>query len=113
MREGVGRALIAAPAKDALVREGVRHVEGRAVNAHQTPRPVKGSRSTRRGHWSSDFAGRVSTAGDVNGDGYADVLVSDDLYTNGESNEGRVSLYLGSPAGIATTPAWTCFTYRR
>jgi FG-GAP repeat/FG-GAP-like repeat len=53
------------------------------------------------------FGFGVGTAGDVNGDGYSDVIVSAYRYDNGESNEGRVFVYLGSSAGLATAPAWT------
>ena len=49
----------------------------------------------------------VASAGDVNGDGFDDVLVGADEYDHGEWNEGRVFVYLGSNAGLATSPAWT------
>jgi len=54
------------------------------------------------------FFGRVgSTAGDVNGDGYSDVIVGAPLYDNGESDEGRAYVYHGSPSGLNLTPNWT------
>jgi FG-GAP repeat len=49
----------------------------------------------------------VSTAGDVDGDGYSDVIVGSPDYDHGEYNEGRVFLYLGSENGLSITPAWT------
>ena len=49
----------------------------------------------------------VSTAGDVNGDGYADVVVGEDSYDNGQTNEGRAHVYLGSTGGLSATPDWT------
>ncbi len=52
------------------------------------------------------FGSQVSTAGDVNGDGFGDVLVAAFRFTNGETSEGKVFLYLGSAHGLATTPAW-------
>ena len=55
----------------------------------------------------TNFASSVSTAGDVNGDGYADVLVGAPWSANGETQEGLVYLYLGSPGGLSSTPAWT------
>ncbi len=54
------------------------------------------------------FLGQVvAPAGDVNADGYDDVLVSAPSWDNGQSNEGCVRLYLGSGDGLGTTPAWT------
>ncbi len=53
------------------------------------------------------FGGRVETAGDVNGDGYSDIIVGAHLYHNGQSSEGGAFLYQGSPAGLAVSPAWT------
>ncbi len=53
------------------------------------------------------FAGSVAGAGDVNGDGYDDVVVGADAHANGESGEGRAFVYHGSAAGLATSPAWT------
>jgi hypothetical protein len=51
--------------------------------------------------------GASGTAGDVNGDGYSDVIVGAYLYDLGENAEGRAYVYHGSATGLATTPAWT------
>ncbi|MCP3979759.1 MAG: hypothetical protein GY716_10595 [bacterium] len=48
----------------------------------------------------------VGTAGDVNLDGYADVIVGAPNFRNGESGEGRVAVYYGSPTGPVTTADW-------
>ncbi len=53
------------------------------------------------------FGYSASTAGDINGDGYADVIIAAPWYTNGQVDEGCAYLYLGSPGGLAETPAWT------
>jgi len=53
------------------------------------------------------FGSAVATAGDVNGDGYADVAVAAALYDGGQQDEGRVFVYFGSLSGPAATPAWT------
>jgi hypothetical protein len=53
------------------------------------------------------FGCSVGTAGDVNGDGYDDLLVGADEYNDGQSKEGRVYLFYGAFLGVETTPAWT------
>ena len=50
----------------------------------------------------SDFGNAVSSAGDVNGDGYDDVLVGAWMYDNGETDEGAAFLYYGSASGVQT-----------
>ena len=51
------------------------------------------------------FGHSVASAGDVNGDGYSDVLVGTPGYEDGQSGEGAVFLYLGSPGGLSSVPA--------
>ena len=53
------------------------------------------------------FGVSLATAGDVNGDGYSDVIVGANMFDNGQTNEGRAYAYLGSPSGLSPTPAWT------
>jgi len=53
------------------------------------------------------FGSVVSSAGDVNDDGYSDVLVTAIKYTNGQADEGAAFIYLGSATGLAATPVWT------
>jgi hypothetical protein len=55
---------------------------------------------------SAEF-GSVAGVGDVNGDGYSDVVVGARRFDNGETDEGRAYLYLGSAGGLSVTPAWT------
>jgi hypothetical protein len=52
------------------------------------------------------FGASVAGAGDVNGDGYGDVIVGAHLFDGGETNEGRVSVYHGSASGLSTIPNW-------
>jgi len=49
----------------------------------------------------------VGTAGDVNGDGYSDVIVGAPFFDNGQSGEGRAFVYHGSANGLSASPAWT------
>ncbi len=53
------------------------------------------------------FGKSVSTAGDVNGDGYDDVIIGAPFYDNGEIDEGKAFLYLGSPIGLLPIAIWT------
>jgi hypothetical protein len=48
----------------------------------------------------------AATAGDVNGDGYDDVVVGAPGYDNGQANEGAAFVYYGSSSGLSTTPNW-------
>lgn len=54
----------------------------------------------------AQFGRQVSPAGDVNGDGLADVLVGAPLFENGEAVEGAVFLFLGTPSTRPLSPAW-------
>ena len=66
--------------------------------------PFSPSASLGPGNAGDDFGGAVQSAGDVNGDGYADVVVGADAASGGD---GAAYLYLGSATGLATTPAAT------
>lgn len=51
----------------------------------------------------SYFGSALSGAGDVNSDGFSDVVVGSWAYTNGETEEGAAYVYYGSAAGINLT----------
>lgn len=51
---------------------------------------------------SSKFGWAVAGAGDINGDGYQDVLVSEPQFKH---DEGKVFIYYGSPVGLFSKPA--------
>jgi hypothetical protein len=53
------------------------------------------------------FGWSAATAGDVNGDGYADIIVGAPLYTRDFDDEGMVWVYHGSAAGLISAPAWS------
>jgi hypothetical protein len=83
--------------------------EGRAFVFHGSPSGLSATAD-----WIADgnqnaawFARAVSSAGDVNGDGYSDVIVGAPKFDNDQLNEGRAFAYYGSPSGLSTTPDWT------
>jgi FG-GAP-like repeat/FG-GAP repeat/FlgD Ig-like domain len=83
--------------------------EGRAVVYHGSPTGLGASPA-----WDVSanvvgalFGYAVATAGDVNGDGYSDIIVGAYGFSNGQNSEGRAFVYHGSPSGLSTTPAWT------
>jgi len=49
----------------------------------------------------------VASAGDVNGDGYSDVIIAASRYDNGQTDEGRAYVYHGSPSGLSVSANWT------
>ena len=55
----------------------------------------------------SAFGISVAGAGDVDGDGYVDVIVGASDHSNGLLREGASYLYRGGPAGLAAAPAWS------
>jgi len=57
----------------------------------------------------ADAAGgaAVASAGDVDGDGFEDVLVGTPGWDGGQTDEGRAQLFAGSPDGPATVATWS------
>jgi hypothetical protein len=55
----------------------------------------------------AQFGIAVAPAGDVNADGYSDVVVGANRWSNAQNDEGSIAVYLGSPSGLATSPVFT------
>lgn len=55
----------------------------------------------------SEFGFAVSGAGDVNTDGFDDLIVGAPAYTQEQNHEGIVYLFLGSAGGPGDAPAWS------
>ncbi len=82
--------------------------EGRAYVYYGSPSGIFSTPSwTAESNQAGANFGRSVSSGDFNGDGYDDVLVGADFYSDGESGEGRAYVYYGSPSGISSTPSWT------
>jgi len=103
--DGFDDVIIAAPGYD-----NVQSNEGRAFVYHGSSGGLPASPA-----WTTEtnqnnagvFDLAVATAGDVNGDGFSDVIVGAPQYDNGQPDEGRAYVYHGSSSGLASTPAWT------
>ncbi|HZE89104.1 MAG TPA: integrin alpha, partial [Verrucomicrobiae bacterium] len=54
----------------------------------------------------AEYGYSVASAGDVNGDGYSDIIVGAPFWESGsnQTDEGAAYIYLGSSTGLATTP---------
>lgn len=93
---------------DDFVLSAMREGPGRAYLYLGSPMPLSTVPA-----WTADgdgpgsyFGNSIAAAGDVDGDGYADVLVGM-LYSNPEIGEGRVVLYKGCADGLEDAPAWS------
>ena len=92
--DGYSDLLIGAP--------GILSNRGRVLVHHGAPAGVGAVQWTADGTTPSGlFGSAVATAGDVDADGFDDVIIGAPKHTNGQANEGRITVYLGSPAGLA------------
>jgi len=83
--------------------------EGRAFVYHgsATGLPITANWTAEPDQANANFGVCVATAGDVNGDGYSDVIVGAYNYSNGEAGEGGAFVYHGSASGLSAAPNWT------
>ncbi len=100
--DGYADAIVGAPHQDGQsVDEGAVFVFwGSASGISEQPSQTL---TNPAGQTGSEF-GTVAHAGDVNGDGYADVLVSAPKFDEGAQEEGNAFVYFGSPSGLGAAP---------
>lgn len=105
--DGDGLDDVAAAATDwdgAFVREGrVVLYRGRAALGLET----EPSWSITGGQAGATLGLAIAPAGDIDGDGYADLLVAAPNWDGDATDAGRVELYMGSPSGLELVPAWS------
>jgi hypothetical protein len=102
--DGLDDVIVAAPAyTNGQVNEGRVFVYNGAAAGLGTS-PSWTSESNQAGAY---FGWSVSGAGDVNGDGYDDVIIGATDFDNGQTDEGRAFVYYGSTSGLSSSPAWT------
>jgi hypothetical protein len=66
--------------------------------------PVQTDWNYQVGQGGALFGLSVASAGDVNGDTYADVIIGAPYEDHSETDEGRVYVFLGSSTGLSSTP---------
>ena len=83
--------------------------EGQAWLWHGGPNGIAGGNDWNvQGNLNNAWYGKsVATAGDVNGDGYSDVIVGSPGYTDGQVEEGAAFLYYGGPDSLSQSAGWS------
>jgi len=102
--DGYSDVIIGAPYYD----DGANAQEGRAFVYHGSAAGLAASPNSTpddANQANTNFGYSVSLAGDVNGDGYSDVIIGAEQYDDGpNANEGRAFVYHGSASGLSATP---------
>ncbi|MEO6539667.1 MAG: T9SS type A sorting domain-containing protein, partial [Ferruginibacter sp.] len=105
--DGDNEVIIGAPDYD----DGANIIEGRVFVYHGSSTGLSATVNSTLDDCNqagARFGISVSTAGDVNGDGYSDVVIGASYYDDGaNTEEGRAFVYHGSSGGLSTSPNTT------
>ncbi len=78
------------------------HLGGAPLRAREGTRVLLGERVN------TQFASALASHSDVNGDGFADLIVGSPWFEiRGQTHRGRVQLFIGASDGLAATPAYS------
>lgn len=102
--DACGTVLNAHMAADEVNGSLVLHVDDRDAEYPVTVDPITTSSVLVLASSGAEFGWSVHSAGDLNGDGYSDVVVGAPKYSSGEFQEGGAFVYYGGPTGIGTVP---------
>lgn len=80
--------------------------QGRAFVYHGSPNGLSSSGTLDQTQASAFFGTSVSAAGDVNADGYSDVIIGAPQFDNGQTDEGRAYVFHGSASGLPNSANW-------
>lgn len=108
--DGFADLLVGAPGATVTIMGMAMANAGSALVFHGSEAGIQlGARSAIQGRQPNDWFGSVlTTAGDVNGDGFADVVIgAPNAFRMTSEEVGRVAIYHGGLGGISTEPART------
>jgi len=101
--DGYADVIVGAPNYDSgEVDEGAAFVFLGSSSGVASGSPATAAATLQSNQVGAQLGGSVAGAGDVNGDGYADVIVGASGYDAGETDEGVAFVFLGSASGIAS-----------
>ncbi|NML22937.1 T9SS type A sorting domain-containing protein [Pseudoflavitalea sp. G-6-1-2] len=102
--DGYSDIVIGAPSYD-----GPTYTNGAAFVYYGAAAGINGSTTARlySDRNNSHLGSAVAGAGDVNGDGFSDLILGAEQYNNGNTYEGRIQIHHGAASGITTTPSFS------
>jgi hypothetical protein len=109
--DGYGDLIIGSASYDAgQANEGAAFILLGSASGITSTNPTNASARLESNQVDAGLGNDVSSAGDVNGDGFADVIVASDFYDAGETDEGAAFIFHGSATGIVSQGVSTANT---